>query len=255
MIFQGEKPFTMQSISIRAICLVVTSSLISLLLSPATASEELTTRKIKTNGTAVLYVQPNVFTVIVGVETVDKDLKKAYQFHEQTSAKVLKLTEKYDIKPGDAQTTQMSVSPIYETESQKKSSLKLIKGYNISNSISFTFDNPKTIAPLLQDAIESGANTISSVTFNTTDQRKYRDETRIKALHAAREKAELLAKEENSVVGQAIEITESYSFSDGLANNNIGIEQLQSMQNDYLGGIAVGRIPVRASVSVIYELR
>lgn len=240
--------------SIQAGSLVI-CALITLAPASATGDSEGSIRKIKTRGSATIYVEPDKFALTARVQTTDKDLGHAYELHDEDSAAVLKLASKYGIKPQNVQTTSISVSPIYEGRYSSQPSVKQAQGYLVSKTVTFEFNERKTIAPLLKDVIEAGAQVVSGVTFGSTKMREYRDKARVQAMRAAREKAEQLAQSEGATVGKALEIdeTESYGFRGNLSNN-VSMSEPQDSQEDISDGIAVGRIPIKGSVRVIFEL-
>jgi uncharacterized protein YggE len=106
---------------------------------------------------------------------------------------------------------------------------------------------------LLEALIKAGGNRIDSISYETSDLRKYRDLVRDEAVKAAREKAGALAKALGQDIGRAQSIEElpEYSFSAGL-QSNASFEY----SRDKVAGptIAAGQKTISASITVSFEL-
>jgi hypothetical protein len=111
----------------------------------------------------------------------------------------------------------------------------------------------------LPKALEAGATSIQSVNFENSNLRKSRDEARMLALKAAREKAESLAHAENGKVGKALVITERGSEVTDLGssryqNMSNNVSQPSSFPNEINETEAPGEIRVSSSISVTFEV-
>ena len=111
---------------------------------------------------------------------------------------------------------------------------------------------------LVRAGLKAGSNNLSGPDFRTTEIRKHRDAARVMAVRAAREKAELLAKELQLKVGRARTVTEgvreyygSSSTSNAFAQNSSGGG---GEQDDEGMGLPPGQIAVRAVVTVVFDL-
>jgi|AGTN01.3.fsa_nt_gi Uncharacterized conserved protein len=212
---------------------------------------------IKTRGDAQINVNPDLFYVVVGVETLEKDLNKAYALNDQAGTAVLAVAKKHKVKPEDVSTSQITVHPDYEGGGgsyRNSHTAKQIDHFHVSRTMSFRFRDSAMLEPILKDSVAAGANQIERVSFETSELRKHKDAARILALKAAREKAELLAKESGVNVGKVLRIDETqYSYDYPNTNNNvqIGVNQ-QAIESG--GGIAIGLIPVKASIVATFEL-
>jgi hypothetical protein len=129
--------------------------------------------------------------------------------------------------------------------------------------------------PLLEAAIQAGANEVLNIQFCSTELRKHRDQARQMAIRAAREKGELFTQELGLKLGTATSITEqsqdnafsSYSYysmyggywhsrSSGYAmQNNISVAGGSSEPTTEAANqtFAPGQIRISAMVSVQFE--
>ena len=243
-------------------------ALISLPLFPAAAIAQetqlpLSPRSVTTQGEAVVNVSPDEFTIAFRVQTYDKQLLPAYDLNEKNSANVLALAKKYSLKPGDFQTSEMSIHPEY---SDARKGPRTIEAYHVDRQIVFRLKDRKLISSLIRDALNSGANSLLSLGFETSEIRKHRDNARTLALKAAREKADLLANTLGAKLGKPLRIEETAGAPQrGYYNNVSNSRLLQQYQynmfqveptvvEDLPGGIALGSIAVKGAVTATFEL-
>ncbi|MGD9684420.1 MAG: SIMPL domain-containing protein [Candidatus Obscuribacterales bacterium] len=222
--------------------------------SAQTAQAELTTsfqnmRTITSSGQAEILVQPDLFTVVAKVNTKNRDVAKAYGENDSVTKKILSLTTKHHISPENVKTDYLNV------HKGGSSSLDNDK-FHASRRICFQFTDAKLIGPIVEDIINAGGDEIEKINFETTELRKCADQARKLALKAAKEKAIDLAREFDLSVGKTLQIEEfqesKYPWTNYRANNRL-IGEYQ--QGDTInGGIALGKIPVGATVIATFEL-
>jgi uncharacterized protein YggE len=119
---------------------------------------------------------------------------------------------------------------------------------------------------LISSALASGVNHLLNVDFQTSELKKHREQARELAVKAAQEKAELMAAALGAKLGAPIQINEgqratsyysSWSGSGwGNLRDNSGPSQnaMQVSGGDASDVIALGKVAVRASVKVSFEL-
>lgn len=210
-------------------------------------------RTITTQGDADVKVVPDKATVVFEVQTFDKVLQRAYDTNAASAKAVIALASKYNVTPANVQTSQISVRPQYGEPGSYGGPVRPAVGYLVETSVAFCLPNPTQVPALIRDALAAGANTVQNVTLETTKERSSRDEARVLALKAAREKAQLLAGEAASKVGKAIRIEEvATSPYMGYAQNNI--MSRSEAADDGGSSLALGQINMHGKVSVTFEL-
>src|SRR5205085_573837 len=113
---------------------------------------------------------------------------------------------------------------------------------------------------LMTRLLEAGVNHVNGVEFDVAEPRKYRDETRLKAIRAAREKAEAMAAELGQKIGKPWEITDESSANYGaLPNLSYGVVANASFSHNAQGAadestIAPGQVEISATVRVSFVL-
>ncbi len=221
-------------------------------------------RTISTSGNSECLVVPNKITVVLGVKSFDKSLNTSCAATDQAVKRILALSAKYKIQKSDVQTADITITPVYpEAHSDYGSSygstpVSKAVGYSCQQDIGFILRKGEKPGALITDAITAGANFVQSISRDTTELRKYRDQTRLQALRAAKEKAEALANELGMKVGKPLHIQEG-SSSSTIATymqtaQNSSLSAASPEKSDSDEGFALGRISVSSTVSVTWQL-
>src|SRR5438105_15796579 len=82
-------------------------------------------------------------------------------------------------------------------------------GYYMTKNITITLRDISKFEKLITEALKLGTNYINGIHFQTTELRKFRDQARLDAIRAAKEKAIALAAELGQKIGKPITITEN----------------------------------------------
>ena len=245
-------------------CVVgLTSAL--LVTSTAWAQSPAPMRTISVSGSAEIRVTPSLVSLVVGVETRNRSLPAAKAENDRRIQAIVRSMQALGIDAKDIQTDYVHVNPDYTT---RDDTVIVLRYYTVRKTAAITLRDVTKFERVLSDALQSGANHVLDVQFLTADLRKHRDDARARAIAAAREKAEALAREMNARVGKVISINEggwggpshSYGSSwDGMRFGGQGANQVSVQAggggDELLGqAIALGQIGVTASVSVSFEL-
>lgn len=149
-------------------------------------------------------------------------------------------------------------------------------GYTARSSVTLTLRNMERLADFVEMTGKDASLQLEDVEYRTTALREHRDSARAAAMRAAREKATALAGEIGQPIGKALTIVEvdnggggfwswsqwGYSccgYHSSRGGMNGGMSQNVSMAAsggslEDVGALAPGRIAVRASVRVSFEL-
>ena len=126
---------------------------------------------------------------------------------------ILAIARKYDVKPEDVQTSQISVQPKYNTDDLEYEARRGVKrvliGYQVSKTVAIRLRDISRFDEMLADILKAGITRLSNLEFRDSQLRKHRDEARAMAIRAAKEKATLLASEIGQSIGPAYSITET----------------------------------------------
>jgi len=218
-------------------------------------------RTITSSGTGTIYTAPDEAIIVLGVRTWSKDLRSGYLENDTTLKQILKIPDKYHIEKKDIQISEISVSSSH----QARSSLSYEPGgklnsFRIEKEVTLIVRDLKSVPPLLADAIDAGANSIDSLRFDLSNPRKVKDQARVLAIKASREKAEAMAAELSSKIGKPMIVKELQSTLAPIGRQrNLATNMVQSVaEAEGLADnadIPIGQLKIDSSVSVTYELR
>lgn len=128
-----------------------------------------------------------------------------------------------------------------------------IVGYTITQTVSVKIRDFTKIGSALEGVVESGANSVSSISFTIDDQAALENQARDKAIAQAREKAQLVAKAGGFSVGKLISIDEGYIpyYGYGLGGGDMKLESTPSATPT----IEPGSQEVTVSITLRYEIQ
>ena len=221
--------------------------------------------QISVNGDAVVKVQPDQIIITFGIETWDKDIMLAKQKNIDIMQKALKVIKESGVPDKEIQTDYLSIEPRYDDSYEKKDFI----GYFVRNTFVVTLSNPEKVEELVSAVLQSGVNYIHGIDFQTSEFKKFREQARELALIAAKEKAENMASALGQSIGDPLQISEGYGGGDwwyynswsswGYGRSNTMsqnvVQNIPSGSNNISESIALGKISIKASVSVTFELK
>jgi uncharacterized protein len=220
--------------------------------------------KITVTGEAVVNVEPDKIVLSFGIETSDAEITAAKAKNSDVLKQAVAAIKGLGVQARDIQTDQLSLEPRYSDGYRKESFL----GFFARNTFVVTLTDTKKVEELVTKVLQAGVNYIHGIDFQTSDLRKYRDQARELALKAARDKAKRMADVLGQAVGSPIQINENgsgspwnyYSSWSGWGYGR-GQGMTQNVMQDIPGGsgeisdtVALGKIAIRASVTVTFEL-
>jgi len=213
-------------------------------------------RLISVTGTAEVNVAPDEAVLSLGVESRDKDLSVAKAQHDSRVRKLLAEARNAGVEEKNIQTSALQMRPEYSEEKVPK-----FLAYEVSQTIQVTLKDLSKYENLITKLLESGVNRIDSVEFLLAEPRKYKDDARVKAIRAAREKATAMAAELGQTIGKPWDISED-TFNGVFAQTNSFVQANNyAVQASYDRGpaaeestVAPGQVSIRASVRVSFQL-
>jgi uncharacterized protein YggE len=221
--------------------------------------------RITVNGEAVVLVKPDKIIISLGIETWDADIILAKQKNNNILKKAIAAVKDLGVPEKDIQTDYLSIDPRYKDDYDQQE----LTGYFVRNILTVTLTETAKVEELITRVLQAGVNHIHGVDFQTSEFKKYREQAREMALQAAREKAEKMAAVLGQAIGAVVEINEGYSGSgwgyysswsgwgygrdSGMSQN--ALQEIQSSGNEISDTIALGKISIRANVSVVFELK
>lgn len=217
---------------------------------PAQTAREYAADTISVTGLGRVTATPDRVSFTAGVETTAVTVEDAVNQNSAKMAALIAALKKAGATDKDIRTSNFSIFPQQEYVEGKR---PRIIGFQASNSVTVTRQNPTEAGKLLTTAVSSGANQVSGLSFTVFDQKTVRNQGLQAAFEEARAKATLLARAAGRTVGRAISIVEG---SASPYQPPMPYARAEAMQ------MKVADVPVEAgseelsfTVSVVFELR
>ena len=216
--------------------------------------------KITVGGEAVVNVKPDKVVVSFGFETWDADINVSKQKNNDILKKAVAAMKECGVPEKEIQTDQLSIEPRWHGSYEKQNFI----GYFVNNTVMVTLSEVKKVEQLVSSALAAGVTNIHGLDFQTTEFKKYREEARDLALKAAKEKAEKMSAVLGQTIGRPLQINENYTGSSWNGGWNrgrsSGMSQVQvqadrGSSGEIVDSVALGKLAVRAGVSVTFELK
>jgi uncharacterized protein YggE len=226
--------------------------------------------RISVSGDAVVTVKPDKIVVVFGLETYEKTIMEAKNKSGDIMKKAIAIAKDCGVQGKDIQTDTLSVEPIYKPVSKEGDDFrKKVVEYVVRNTFIVTLSDPAKVEELVTRELEAGVNYLHDIDFQTSSLKAYREQARELALKAAKEKAQKMAAALGQTVGSAIEVHEdsagtpwSYYSSRRWWGGGLPQAMSQNVSQNYRGTspevydtIALGKLSIRSSVSVVFELK
>jgi uncharacterized protein YggE len=182
--------------------------------------------QITVSGEGKIYVKPDVAVVNLGVTTDGDTVAEATKSNTEKMNAVIESVKAQGVDEKDIQTTNYSLSPVYETITTPvaydlkaeiyissiaptRTSSK-VTGYKISQNIEVKVRNFEKVGDILSKATGSGANQVGDLQFTIDNPEQFREQARASAIEKAKANAQNLAKTSGVKLGKIINVYENY---------------------------------------------
>src|SRR4051812_8645933 len=218
---------------------------------PVLADAPCDLHSITVTGTGTAKVVPDRVSFTVGVFTHSASVREAFSGNNEKTRAVVEALKRGGVKETEIQTSNFSIASSYDETVRKKN------GFNVTNTVTVTREDPKAVSNLIAAAVEAGANEANGVTFFNSDPTSTRDRAIERAVKDAQVQAEKLAAAIGSTLGRATVISTMPSGAD-MSNVN-GWMRLNTVAEAITvtaaPAIETGTSTISYSVTITYELR
>ena len=181
---------------------------LSLLTASTAFSEEpALTRTISLTGHGEVRAAPDIATLTLGVFTNAETANAALDANSAAMSKLFDALKQAGIADKDMQTSSLMVSPHYSDRSSSSGQPETA-GFDVSNNVSVTIRDLKSLGKILDQAVSSGANQINGLSFGIENEGPVQDEARKRAVTEAKRKAELYAATAEISLGRIVLLNE-----------------------------------------------
>ena len=233
--------------SILAICF---TALTTIFTSCAAGQNQKTTeRTVSVTGTGTVYCNPDRATITLAVNSTGKDVQTASSDNAVRMTAVQKALIDSGIAKDDISTSNYN---IYRQSSWQNG--RTVQGdYQVTNQVEIIVHDIQKCGSTIDIAIKAGANELSSISFDISDNSSVMRQARILAVQKASEKAKLFASASGAQLGQVLTITEDsghYSPASGM----LKVEATRNTESAPTP-VSVGKTQVSATVHMTYALQ
>jgi uncharacterized protein YggE len=164
---------------------------------------------LSVSGHGSVILTPDTASFVVGVVTNEDTLAEAQAEATTQMEAIIAAVKAAGIEDRDIQTTNYSVSLIYDYDDNGRATRVI--GYEVSNQVSVTVRDIDALGGLLDAVVAAGANSVYGISFFVDDTTAAASQARTMAVEDAMRKADELAAAAGLEVARVTYITESYS--------------------------------------------
>lgn len=146
--------------------------------------------RINVNGKGSVKAVPDIAVVIMGVTSEGKDLNAVQKENAELTERVIFTLSKLGIDDRDIETEAYTVEPVYDFVEGKQ----VFRGYRVRNILRVTIREIGKTGRIIDAAVKSGANTVSSINFDISEEWGYYYQALKLAVEDAVRKAEVVSK-------------------------------------------------------------
>jgi uncharacterized protein YggE len=206
-------------------------------------------RTIAVTGTAEIETTPDAFVVSVGIDTFAGDAAKAKEDNDAVMRALMEVPRQHGVDAKWVRTDGFSINPRFE-------SYQRLVGFEAHKTLVVTLHDEKQVEPVLAELFRDGANRLDSVRFESTKILEERKQARVRAVTAAREKAEAMASALGQKVGRPLRVDEatlppSSPWSPAPLANTVFDNETRSELRE---AMAAGKVRIPATVAITFEL-
>jgi uncharacterized protein len=199
-------------------------------------------------GIGEVSVAPDMATLRIGVETRGDSAAAAVAANNQAAQAIIATIKVNGVADKDIQTSNFSVSPVYDETSYQRPGGPRIIGYQAMNQVVARVRDLDQLPGLLDATVGSGANRIDGLEFGLADDTATADEARRLAVEDARRKAEVYAGAAGVRLGAIRSIGEGGGGPIPFYDRAMRAEAAASVP------IERGQTTVTASVHIVWEI-
>ncbi len=161
------------------------------------------------SGSGEVHVEPDLAVVRLGILAQNEDAAAAQQEANRVARAILGGVEALGVPPEAVQTSRLVLSPVYEQpRPQDRAREPRISAYRASNVVSVRLGDLTKIGPVIDAAVQAGANQVEGVDLRLEDDSSARQEALTRAVQEARQKAATMASALGVSLGPVLEATE-----------------------------------------------
>ena len=205
-------------------------------LPQSVSAEEVEQRLISVTGESKIEVKPDMATINFGVEVTAADAQTAQRENSLKMNAMIDALTKSGITKEDIQTSNFSLSPVYEWNGERMEKQVLV-GYRCNNTVTVRVKALGTIGTVIDEATTAGATNVYGLTFGLQNPNAYRNTLLTNAVNDAKAKADVMASAAGYKVTGVQTMSDAYTSVTPLRESA-----------DFVKGMGVAAVPVEAGL-------
>ncbi len=204
--------------------------------------------RIMVSGEALLQAQPDTAVLVISVVTQTKNALEAQQQNASRTDAVMRALKASAGAGAELKTSGYSVQPqrVY-----KENQPPTISGYEARNTVTVTMGDLTKVGPVIDAAVQSGANDVDSVSFTLRQDRPVRDQALYEATRNAVSKAQVIAAALGGKVIRVVEVQEEgFTRPRPIEGDMAGVRMMKAATP-----IEVGSLDITARVQLVAEMQ
>jgi uncharacterized protein len=159
-------------------------------------------------GHARTEVVPDFVTLSLAVVSEKPTASAAAAANAQAAHAVVEELQDQGIDPSDIQTSEISLTPVYETLSDaiSRTNTRKLRGYRARNGVTIRMNDISKAGALAGRLIDRGANEFQGISFGATHEPEIRDKLNDEAMRDAVRKAKAFLPAAGVSLGQVLQI-------------------------------------------------
>ena len=233
---------------------------VALLLSSCTVQQDnYSKRTVSVSGTGSVTIEADAATIILSVVTRGAEVAKTSEENAKKMTEVQRAVQNAGVKKDSISTQNYSV--YQESHYDQKTGRQVPDDYKVTNQIKIKVKKISLVSEVIDLALKSGANQLSSLTYEVTDTEIAKKQARTLAIQQAQESASLLAGASGAKLGKVLSISEhsSQAYPRAMmmksAANSAMMEVAEEADMGASTPIQGGSSTVTITVDAVYQLK
>jgi uncharacterized protein len=214
---------------------------------PITVLPQPPERTITVSGTGRITLTPDIAYINIGVQTQDASATTAMNENNTKAQAIIAAIKAAGVADKDIQTTNFSIYP--QQQYDKDGNLTGIL-YIVNNTVYVTARDLTKLGGLLDATVQSGANTINSITFDVADKTDALSQARTSAVADAAKQANELT----SAAGVSLGDVQTISYYDTSAPITVQYARADMATSGSVP-IQSGSMDITTTVTIVYALK
>jgi uncharacterized protein YggE len=220
---------------------------VSVSVPPITVQPQPPERTITVSGTGMVTLTPDIAYINIGVQTQDASAATAMADNNTSAQAIIDVIKAAGVADKDIQTTNFSIYPQQQYDNNGKMTGII---YVVNNTVYVTARDLTKLGGLLDAAVQAGANTINSITFDVADKTDALSQARQAAVADAARQADELT----SAAGVTLGDVQTISYFDTSAPVTIQYARADMASSNSVP-IQAGSMQVTTTVTIVYALK